>query len=100
MRAYVLRDARLAKLAGRVVRLDIDTEKPGNAAFVEKFPIDAWPTLLAIDPATGETLCQVHEAPFRGRKRAGHHRDAEQVVSRPAQRACQESGRRVLHERA
>ncbi len=52
MRAYVLPDARLAKLAGRVVRLDIDTEKPGNAPFVEKFPIDAWPTLLAIDPAT------------------------------------------------
>src|SRR5512138_3179724 len=52
MRAYVLTDPRLAKLAGRVVRLDIDTEKPGNAAFVERFPIDAWPTLLAIDPAT------------------------------------------------
>ena len=52
MRAYVLPDARLAKLAGRVVRLEIDTEKPGNAPFVERFPIDARPTLLAIDPAT------------------------------------------------
>jgi tetratricopeptide (TPR) repeat protein len=52
MRAYVLTDARLARLAGRVVRLDIDTENPANAPFVEKFPIDAWPTLLAIDPAT------------------------------------------------
>jgi tetratricopeptide (TPR) repeat protein len=56
MRAYVLPDARLAKLAGRVVRLDIDTEKPGNAPFVEKFPIDAWPTLLAVDPATEEVI--------------------------------------------
>jgi hypothetical protein len=52
MRAYVLPDPRLQKLAGRFVRLDVDTEKPGNAPFVERFPIDAWPTLLAIDPAT------------------------------------------------
>jgi hypothetical protein len=52
MRAHVLVDERLAKLAGRVVRLDIDTEKPGNAEFVARFPIDAWPTLLVIDPAT------------------------------------------------
>src|SRR5512133_1902526 len=50
MRAYVLPDPRLAKLAGRFVWLDVDTEKPGNSAFVEKFPIDAWPTLLVIDP--------------------------------------------------
>jgi hypothetical protein len=53
MRAYVLSDAALAaKLAGRSVRLDVDTEKPSSAAFVERFPIDAWPTLLVIDPAT------------------------------------------------
>ncbi|HTN53284.1 MAG TPA: hypothetical protein VML50_12825 [Anaeromyxobacter sp.] len=52
MRAYVLPDARLRKLAGRFVRLDVDTEKPANAAFVEKYPIDAWPTLYVIDPAT------------------------------------------------
>lgn len=52
MRAYVLPDPRLAKLAGRFVWLEIDTEKPRNAAFVERFPIDAWPTLLAVDPAT------------------------------------------------
>jgi hypothetical protein len=56
MRAYVLPDARLLKLAGRFVRLDIDTEKPQNAPFVEKFPIDAWPTLLVIDPATEQVL--------------------------------------------
>src|SRR5512138_1037160 len=56
MRAYVLPAARLQKLAGRFVRLDIDTEKPGNAPFVERFPIDAWPTLLAIDPATEQVI--------------------------------------------
>src|SRR6266545_320504 len=50
MRAHVLPDARLARLAGRFVWLDIDTENPRNAPFVEKFPIDAWPTLLVLDP--------------------------------------------------
>jgi tetratricopeptide (TPR) repeat protein len=50
MRAYVLPDPRLAKLAGRFVWLDIDTENPRNAAFVEAFPIDAWPTLLVVSP--------------------------------------------------
>ncbi len=56
MRAYVLPDSRLAKLAGRFVWLDIDTENPRNAAFVEKFPIDAWPTLLVLDPEREEVV--------------------------------------------
>jgi tetratricopeptide (TPR) repeat protein len=56
MRAYVLPDRRLAKLAGRFVWLDIDTEKPRNAGFVEKFPIDAWPTILVLDPEREEVL--------------------------------------------
>ena len=50
MRAYVLPDPRLVKLAGRFVWLSIDTENPKNLPFVERFPIDAWPTLLVIDP--------------------------------------------------
>jgi len=52
MRAHVLPDARLARLAGRFVRLDVNTEEPRNAAFLASFPIDAWPTLLVVDPAT------------------------------------------------
>jgi len=52
MRAYVLPDPRLLKLAGRFVWLGIDTENPKNLSFTEKFPIDAWPSLLVIDPAT------------------------------------------------
>lgn len=52
MRASVLTDARLLKLAGQFAWLDIDTEKPANFAFVERFPIEAWPTFLVIDPAT------------------------------------------------
>jgi tetratricopeptide (TPR) repeat protein len=56
MRAHVLVDARLRKLAGRFVRLDVNTEEPRNAAFLERFPIDVWPTLLAVDPATDRVL--------------------------------------------
>jgi tetratricopeptide (TPR) repeat protein len=52
MRAYVFPDARLAKLAGRFAWLDVDTEKPRNAAFLEKYPVEVWPTLLVIDPAS------------------------------------------------
>ncbi|HEX9051639.1 MAG TPA: hypothetical protein VF841_13995, partial [Anaeromyxobacter sp.] len=93
MRAYVLPDARLARLAGRVVRLDIDTEKPGNAAFVEKFPIDAWPTLLAIDPgaervilrwAGTATVAQVEKLALDAERalRAGRASRADEALAR------------------
>jgi tetratricopeptide (TPR) repeat protein len=52
MRATVLQDPALVKLAGRFVWLEIDTEKEGNAGFLESFPIEVWPTFLVIDPAT------------------------------------------------
>jgi tetratricopeptide (TPR) repeat protein len=52
MRASVFTDARLVKLAGQFAWLDIDTEQPRNFAFVEKFPIEAWPTIFVIDPAS------------------------------------------------
>lgn len=34
-----------------VVFAAVDTEKAKSAAFLEKYPIDVWPTLLFIDPA-------------------------------------------------
>jgi hypothetical protein len=52
MRATVLRDPALVKMAGRFVWLEIDTEKEGNAPFLDRFPIEVWPTFLVIDPAT------------------------------------------------
>jgi len=52
MRATVLQDPALVKMAGRFVWLEIDTEKEGNAGFLDKFPIEVWPTFLVIDPAT------------------------------------------------
>jgi len=52
MRATVLRDPALVKVAGRFVWLEIDTEQPSSAAFLERFPIEVWPTFLVLDPAT------------------------------------------------
>jgi tetratricopeptide (TPR) repeat protein len=57
MRAYVFKDAALAPVAARFVWLSINTEKEGNHAFLDHFPIESWPTLLVIDPRT--------EQPFR-----------------------------------
>jgi thioredoxin-like negative regulator of GroEL len=51
LRAYVLGDVALADLADRFVWLAIDTEREQNAAFLARYPIEVWPTLLVIDPA-------------------------------------------------
>jgi hypothetical protein len=51
MRATVLQDPRLARHAGRFVWLEIDGENERNAAYLEKFPVQAFPSLIVIDPA-------------------------------------------------
>src|SRR5687768_14220499 len=50
MKAFVFTDESLRAEAGRFVWLAIDTEKEANAPVQVKFPIDAWPTLLVVDP--------------------------------------------------
>lgn len=50
LKAYVLRDPALAPLVDRFVWASVDTEKDRNAAFVARHPIEAWPTLLVLDP--------------------------------------------------
>jgi tetratricopeptide (TPR) repeat protein len=93
MRAYVLPDERLRKLAGRFVWLDIDTEQPRNAAFVERFPIDAWPTLLVVNPedervlvrwAGTATAAQIERIALDGERalRAGKATRAEEALAR------------------
>lgn len=52
LKSYVFSHAAMSELTPKFVWLAIDTEKEKNAAFVEKFPMDAWPTLWVIDPAT------------------------------------------------
>lgn len=51
MHANVFGDPRLDSDRTRFVWLSIDTEKETNAAFLERFPQQIWPTLLVIDPA-------------------------------------------------
>jgi predicted negative regulator of RcsB-dependent stress response len=51
MRAFVFTDKALTKHAGQFVWLSIDTEKTQNAAFVQKYPIRAWPSFYVIDPS-------------------------------------------------
>src|SRR5687768_14278627 len=51
MKAFVFTDEALKEHAGRFVWLAVDTEKEQNAAVQAKHPIDAWPTLLIVDPA-------------------------------------------------
>ncbi len=52
MRANVLTDPALVKHAGRFAWLSVDTEKAQNASFVEKFPVESWPTFYVIDGST------------------------------------------------
>ncbi len=49
MRAYVYTDKSLERYAGRFVWLSINTENKANAAFLEKYPIPALPTLIVVD---------------------------------------------------
>ena len=50
MRAFVFTDKALERYAGRFVWLSIDTENATNVAFLRKYPISVWPTLLIVDP--------------------------------------------------
>src|SRR5512147_1486675 len=56
MRATVLRDPAFVKEAGRFVWLDVDTERPESAPFLEAIPIEAWPTFLVVDFETGQPV--------------------------------------------
>lgn len=51
MQATVLADKSFAPLADRFVWLSIDTDKPQNAAVLEKFPVAMWPTFYVVSPA-------------------------------------------------
>jgi tetratricopeptide (TPR) repeat protein len=50
MKQYVLTDPKLAPVADRYVWLELDMENPDNAAFREKFPVEAFPTYFILDP--------------------------------------------------
>jgi tetratricopeptide (TPR) repeat protein len=52
MRANVLKDPALVKQAGQFAWLSIDSDKPSNQAFNEKFANGGVPLFVVIDPAT------------------------------------------------
>ena len=56
MKHYVLTDPSLRPLADRVVFAAIDTDRPENAAFMERYQISVWPTFFVIDPADGQVV--------------------------------------------
>ena len=56
MKAYVFSDPGLSPLVDRYVWLEINTEKAENRAFVEHFPVEAWPMLMVVDSQTGRPV--------------------------------------------
>jgi len=50
MKRYVFPDPGLRPVKDAVVWLSIDSENPKNKDFLDKYPLDAWPTFLVIDP--------------------------------------------------
>jgi tetratricopeptide (TPR) repeat protein len=54
MQNYVLNDPSLASLGARVVLVELDTDKPENAHFLETYKVSVWPTFFVIDPASGK----------------------------------------------
>jgi tetratricopeptide (TPR) repeat protein len=92
MRAFVFTDRALARRAGQFVWLSIDTEKQGNAPFLTKFPVEAWPSFYVLDPATesvalkwigGASVRQVEKILDDGRQSVrGGEKGAEEILAR------------------
>jgi tetratricopeptide (TPR) repeat protein len=92
MRAFVFTDRALRRRAGQFVWLSIDTEKQGNAPFLTKFPVEAWPSFYVLDPATekvslrwvgGATVRQVEKILDDGRKAVrGGEKGVEEILAR------------------
>lgn len=56
MKHYVFVDPSLSPLAERLVFVALDTDRPINEAFVDKYAIDVWPTFFVLDPESGDVL--------------------------------------------
>lgn len=56
LRAYVLDSPKLGVVAPKFVWLSINTEEKANQAFLARFPVDVWPTLLVVDPRTQQPI--------------------------------------------
>lgn len=58
MRNFVFTDPLLREVADRFIYASIDTEQPSSAAFLRRFPITTWPTLLVLDPTKAEASAE------------------------------------------
>src|SRR5215469_12372272 len=56
MRANVLNDPALTKLAGQFAWLSIDSDQPVNEAFVNKYATGGVPLFVVIDPRSGKAV--------------------------------------------
>jgi len=56
MQRFVLSDPGMKPVAEAAVWSSVETEREPNRAVVEKYPIDAWPTFLIVDPDSGAVL--------------------------------------------
>ena len=56
MQRFVLSDPGMTPVAEAVVWSSVETEREPNKEVVEKYPIDAWPTFLIVDPDTSAVL--------------------------------------------
>ena len=56
MQRFVLSDPGMKPVAEAAVWSSVETEREPNKAVVEKYPIDAWPTFLIVDPDSGAVL--------------------------------------------
>ncbi|OLC20001.1 MAG: hypothetical protein AUH38_00835 [Deltaproteobacteria bacterium 13_1_40CM_68_24] len=50
MQRFVLSDAGMKPISDGLVWSSVETERETNKAVVEKYPVDAWPTFLIVDP--------------------------------------------------
>jgi tetratricopeptide (TPR) repeat protein len=91
MKEHVLSQPSLAAFEKDVVFASLDTEKTKSAAFLEKFPVEVWPTLFFIDPGTervvlkwigGVDLPQLEALLTATRGGAGVARDADEAVAK------------------
>jgi hypothetical protein len=56
MQRYVFTDPKLAPIVDNYVWLELDMEKPENAEFSTKFPVEAFPTYFILDPRDEKAL--------------------------------------------
>jgi len=56
LREHVLTRPAFAAFEQDVVFAAVDTEQARNAGFLEKFPVESWPTLFFIDPASEQLV--------------------------------------------